>query len=71
MTSLGIETATFWLVAYCLNQLCELKKKMWKEAVTTYFNVVSEHSRGWIDENSENAKSEYPDPATKIKPKPP
>jgi hypothetical protein len=32
MTLLGIEFATFWLVAYCLNQL--------RYGVPHYFNVV-------------------------------
>jgi hypothetical protein len=48
-----------------------IEKKIWKEAVTAYFNAVSEHSRGGIDENGENPKSGYSVPSPKFKTKTP
>jgi hypothetical protein len=53
MTSSGIEPATLHLSAQCLNHatawarmINDELERMWKEAVITYFNVLSRHSPG-------------------------
>jgi hypothetical protein len=32
-------------------------ERMWKEAVTDYFKVLSRHSSGGTEENQENSRS--------------